>query len=41
MIFINSAIRQFGENALIINYKAKQFFNGQKLGKEDFYETES
>ena len=36
MIFINSAIRQFGENALIINYKAKQFFNGQKLGKEDF-----
>ena len=36
MIFINSAIRQMGENPLIINYKAKQFFKGPKLGREDF-----
>ena len=36
MIFINSAIRQFGEIALIINYKAKEFYKGKKLGKEDF-----
>jgi hypothetical protein len=36
MIFENSTIRQFGENSLIINYKAKVFFDGQKLEKEDF-----
>ena len=36
MIFVNRAIRQFGEKALIINYKAKVFFDGQKLEKEDF-----
>ena len=36
MIFINSAIRQLGENPLIIKYKAKQFYKGPKLGKEDF-----
>ena len=35
MIFENSTIRQFGENSLIINYKAKVFFDGQKLEKED------
>ena len=36
MIFENSTIRQFGENSLIINYKAKEFYKGQKLEKEDF-----
>ena len=36
MIFINSAIRQMGENPLIIKYKSKQFFKGSDLGKEDF-----
>ena len=36
MIFINSAIRQFGEVALIMKYKAKEFYHGKKLGKEEF-----
>ena len=36
MIFVNSAIRQMGENPLIIKYKSKQFFKGSDLGKEDF-----
>ena len=36
MIFINSALRQFGDNPLIIQLKAKEFFQGKKLGKDEF-----
>ena len=36
MIFIHSALRQFGDNPLIIQLKAKEFFQGKKLGKDEF-----
>ena len=36
MIFIHSVLRQFGDNPLIIQLKAKEFFQGKKLGKDEF-----
>ena len=34
MIFENSTIRQFGENSLIINYKAKEFLKVKNYKKK-------
>jgi hypothetical protein len=34
MIFVNIAIRQFGEKALIINYKAKEFLKVKNYKKK-------
>ena len=36
MIFINNAIQKIGNDCLIVNLKAKNFFEGDGLRKEDF-----
>ena len=36
MIFIENAMEKIGDDCLIINLKANNFFEGQKLRKEDF-----
>ena len=36
MIFINNAIQKIGNDCLIVNLKAKNFFEGEGLRKEDF-----
>ena len=36
MIFINNAIEKIGKDCLIVNLKAKNFFEGDGLRKEDF-----
>ncbi len=37
MIFINNAIKKIGEECLIVNLKADNFFKGEEgLRKEDF-----
>jgi hypothetical protein len=36
MIFINNAIQKIGKDCLIVNLKAKNFFEGEGLRKEDF-----
>ncbi len=36
MIFINNAIQKIGKDCLIVNLKAKNFFEGDGLRKEDF-----
>ena len=36
MIFINNAIQKIGNECLIVNLKARNFFEGEGLRKEDF-----
>ena len=36
MIFIKNALEKIGNDCLIINLKAKNFFEGDSLRKEDF-----
>ena len=36
MIFIENAMEKIGNDCLIINLKANNFYEGQKLRKEDF-----
>ena len=36
MIFINSAIKQIGQDCLIFNLKTQDFYHGTDLKKEEF-----